>query len=76
MRLYAQILCCSSADGCHKVDGKVQSKKWYSLSAEAEWSLRFVVLYQRAGKKSEDQKSKMCRGDWAVHVVDRRVAFP
>jgi hypothetical protein len=53
----------------------VQSKKCYSLDAEVEWSLAGVLLYQGAAKESEDQKRKMCRGDWAVHVVDRRVAF-
>jgi hypothetical protein len=53
----------------------VQSRKGYSSGAEAEWSLVYVLLYQGAGKESEDQKRKICRGDWAVHVADRWVAF-
>ena len=74
MKLYAWTSYCCSVDSRHKVGGKVQSEKCYSLGAETEWSLSCILLGQGAGKKSEDQKSKMCRGDWAVHVVDRRVA--
>jgi hypothetical protein len=63
MRLYAWILyCCVSR--WLSPDGRVGAvKKRYSLGAEAEWSLVYVLLYQGARKESEDQKRKICRGD-------------
>lgn len=41
------------------------------LGAEAEWSTVCELWYHDEAKVSEDQKRKMCTGDWTVHVVDR-----